>query len=188
MAENPVERVGYLMRVTAQTLSQRLERTLRRFGLTNAQLTALALLELDEEAGDGTSGAQLSQRAGVTAASMSSALAGLEERGLVVRSPHPTHGRVIVVRITPEGIVVLRRAQAAIARVEDRAFAGVPAEDRIALRRVVTRMMDNLGLPLPEPTSVQGAARGAGQDAADGDGDGPAVPQTQDFASWRGAG
>ena len=159
MAENPVERVGYLLRLTAQTLSQRFERALRRFGLTNTQLTALALLELDEEAGEGASGAQLSQRAGVTAASMSSALARLEERGLVRRSPHPTHGRVIVVRITPDGTMLLRRAHAATARIEDRAFAGIPAEDRLALRRVMTRTMANLGLPLPEPASVHDPTR-----------------------------
>lgn len=173
MAENPVERVGYLMRVTAQTLSQRFERTLRRFGLTNAQLTALALLELDEEAGEGASGAQLSQRAGVTAASMSTALAGLEERGLVRRSPHPTHGRVIIVRITPDGTMLLRRAHAATARIEDRAFAGIPAEDRLALRRVMTRVMANLGLPLPEPASVHDTTRVIPDDVANGPGDAP---------------
>lgn len=153
MADNPVERVGYQLRMATQSLSQQVERTLRRFGLTQAQLAALALLELDLEAGaedEGASGAQLSQRAGVTAASMSSALAGLEERGLVHRSPHPTHGRVIVVRITRKGRELLKRAQRATARVEDRAFAGVAAEDRRALQRIVLRMMENLGLPTPE--------------------------------------
>lgn len=146
MAENPVERVAYQLRAAAQTLSQQVERALRPYGLTQAQLAALALLELDDE-DEGSSGAQLSQRAGVTAASMSSALAGLEERGLVHRSPHPTHGRVIVVRITREGRELLKRAQRATARVEDRAFAGIAAEDRRALQRIVPRMMENLELP-----------------------------------------
>jgi DNA-binding MarR family transcriptional regulator len=158
MADNPVERVAYQLRMAAQALSQQVERALRRYGLTQAQLAALALLELEYGDGDGdegASGAQLSQRAGVTAASMSSALAGLEERGLVDRTPHPTHGRVIVVRITRQGRELLKRAQRSIARVEDRAFAGVVAEDRRALQRIVLRMTENLDLQAPEVDRTQ---------------------------------
>jgi len=98
MVDDFGQRLPYLLRRVNAALSQRLDRTLRGYSLTQAQLSALALLGLEHP--DGLSGAELSHRSGVTAQSMSAAIAGLVERGLVGRAPHPSHGRILEARIT----------------------------------------------------------------------------------------
>jgi len=85
----------------------------------------------------GFSGAELANRAGVTPQSMSIAVGSLLDRVLVVRTPHPTHGRVPEVRITAERAQLLERAQAEAKTVEDldgREPDGAPPEDTMAWR------------------------------------------------------
>ncbi|MFJ8148714.1 MarR family winged helix-turn-helix transcriptional regulator [Streptomyces sp. NPDC096048] len=149
MAENFEERLPYLMRRVSSALTQRVDRTLREFSLTHAQLGALAQLGL--VAPESLSGATLGQRIGVTAQSMSTAIAGLRERGLVDREPHPTHGRILQVRITPEGAELLARAQAAIKKVEDRTLAFLDDEQQRQLQRVLRSMMQAMDLYLYFP-------------------------------------
>lgn len=147
MVDHYAQRLPYLMRVTSHALSQQLERTLRPFGLTHAQLAALAQLGLAST--DWLSSAELAHRAGVTAPSMSEAVASLLRRGLVVRTRHPTHGRVLEVRITQEGEQLVDRAQAATQAIEGRALAGLPADEQQELRRLLRHVMQNLGLFVP---------------------------------------
>jgi DNA-binding MarR family transcriptional regulator len=81
-------------------------------------------------------GAELATR-GVTPQSMSTAIGSPPERGLVVRTPHPTRGRVLEVRITTEGTRLLERAQAAAKTVEHldgREPDGAPPEETMAWR------------------------------------------------------
>lgn len=152
MAEDFGQRLPYMMRMVSSTLSQQLDRTLRRFSLTHAQLAALAQLGL--ESPEALSGAELGRRAGVTAQSMSTAIASLLERGLVVRAPHPTHGRVLEVRITPAGLELLERAQAATKGVEDRALASVTPEQQRELRSILRQMMIAMDIYLPDSADV----------------------------------
>lgn len=144
MVDHYAQRLPYLMRVTSHALSQQLERTLRPFELTHAQLAALAQLGLPST--DWLSSAELAHRAGVTAQSMSEAVASLLQRGLVVRTRHPTHGRLLEVRITQEGEQLCECAQAATQAIEDRALAGLPAEEKEELRRLLRQVMQSLGL------------------------------------------
>ncbi len=138
------ERLPYTVRMVSQALSQQLERTLRPIGLTHAQLSALAQLGLEPSCG--FSGAELASRAGVTPQSMSTAIASLLERGLVVRTPHPTHGRVLEVRITADGAALLFRAQAAAKTVEDRAVAQLSEEEHTQLKGLIHKVMQTLDL------------------------------------------
>jgi DNA-binding MarR family transcriptional regulator len=151
VAQDFSQRLPYTMRMVSQALSQQLERTLRPLGLTHAQLAALAQLGLDRS--HGFSGAELANRAGVTPQSMSTAIASLLERELVVRTPHPTHGRVLEVRITAEGARLLERAQAAAKTVEDRAVAQLSDEEHAQLSSLVHRVMETLDLYVIEPPS-----------------------------------
>lgn len=86
------QRLPYLMRRVSNALSQRLERTLKDFSLNHAKLAALAQLGLCHP--DGLLSAELGHRTGVTAQSMSAAVATLLEQGFVTRAPHPDHGRM----------------------------------------------------------------------------------------------
>jgi DNA-binding MarR family transcriptional regulator len=81
---------------------------------------------------------------------MSSAIGSLLERGLVVRTPHPTHGRVLEVRITAEGAQLLERAKAAAKTVEDRAVAQLSAEEHVQLSGLLQRIMQTLDVYVTE--------------------------------------
>ncbi|KJE19521.1 transcriptional regulator [Frankia torreyi] len=156
MAENFEERLPYLMRRVSTALAQQVDRALREFSLTHTQLGALAQLGLVDPGA--LSGATLGQRNGVTAQSMSTAIAGLLERGLVDREPHPTHGRILQVRITPEGTELLARAQAATRKAEDRTLAFLDDEQQRQLRRVLRTMMQAMDLYLYFPDADEDRA------------------------------
>ncbi|MGA4844055.1 MarR family winged helix-turn-helix transcriptional regulator [Streptomyces sp. G45] len=147
------QRLPYMMRMVSNALSQDLERTLRQFSLTHAQFAALAQLGLEDPGG--LSGAELGHRAGVTAQSMSAAVSSLLARGLVTRAPHPTHGRILEVRITPEGLDLVERAQEAARHVEDRALAGLTSAQQDELRALLRQITRTLGLYVPEAPEVR---------------------------------
>lgn len=148
MAEDFGQRLPYLLRRVNQALSQRLDEDLREFGLTQSQLSALA--QLDTEHPAGLSGATLSTRSGVTPQSMSTAVTGLLRRGLVTRTPHPQHGRILECRITPAGTELLAQVQRAT-RESGRYEAGLSHTQQDDLRVLLTHMMRSLGLYLPNP-------------------------------------
>ena len=151
MAENFEERLTYLVRRVSTALAADVDRALRDFSLTHAQYGALAQLGLvDPEA---LSAATMAERNGITAQSTSTALAGLLERGLVRREPHPTHGRILQVRITPEGAALLACAHAATGRAEDRALAVLDEGQRRVLRDALRTMMQAMGLHLYFPVT-----------------------------------
>lgn len=154
MAEDFGQRLPYLLRRVNGALSQRLDEDLREFGLTQSQLSALAILALAHPSG--MSGATLSAQSGVTPQSMSAAIAGLSERGLVERSPHPSHGRILECRITDAGTDVLERVQRTT-RDSGRYDAGLSEEQQEQLRAILIDMMRTLGLYLPtqEPGSAE---------------------------------
>jgi len=141
----------YMARTLSNALSRQLERILGRHGLTHAQLGALAQLAPGPAAG--MSGAELAQGADVTAQSMSTAIASLLQRGLVDRTPHPTHGRVLQVRITDAGADLLEQAQAATRTVDEQALARLSDQERTELRELMHRVMDTLGLRTESPTA-----------------------------------
>ncbi|PRY32139.1 MarR family winged helix-turn-helix transcriptional regulator [Pseudosporangium ferrugineum] len=149
MAENFEDRLTYLMRRVSTALAQDVDRALRDFSITHAQYGALAQLGLvDPEA---LSAATMAERNGITAQSMSAAIAGLLDRGLVRREPHPTHGRILQVRITSEGAALLARAHAATGRAEERALAFLDDEQYRVLRDTLRNTMHSMGLYLYTP-------------------------------------
>ncbi|GAA3666954.1 MarR family winged helix-turn-helix transcriptional regulator [Microbacterium marinilacus] len=150
MAEDFGQRLPYLLRRVNGALSQRLDEDLRAFKITQSQLSALAILDVAHP--EGVSGATLSTRSGVTPQSMSAALAGLAERGLITRSPHPVHGRILECRITAAGTDILRQVQQTT-RDSDRYDAGLTPEQQETLRELLTTMMRSLNLHLPTEKS-----------------------------------
>lgn len=61
------------------------------------------LIQLARSAPSGLSPAELSERAGVTRATITGLLDGLEQGGLVVRTEHESDRRMWTVRLTPKG-------------------------------------------------------------------------------------
>ena len=151
MAENFEERLTYLMRRVSTALALDVDRALRDFSLTHAQYGVLAQLGLVDP--DALSAATMAERNGITAQSTSTAVSGLLARGLVSRAPHPSHGRILQVRITPGGAELLARAHAATRRAEDRALATLDATQQRMLRGALRATMKAMGLYLYFPAA-----------------------------------
>jgi DNA-binding MarR family transcriptional regulator len=151
MAENFEGRLTYLMRRVSTALAQDVDRALRDFSLTHAQYGALAQLGLVDP--ETLSAATMAERNGITAQSTSTAIAGLLDRALVRREPHPTHGRILQVRITAEGAELLARAHAATGKAEDRALAFLDEGQQRVLRGALRKMMQAMGLYLYLPVA-----------------------------------
>lgn len=65
----------------------------------------------------------------------------LEKQGLVVRTPHPTNGRVKLVSLTPAGRAMLLRVKAVTERAPA-PFASLSAREIALLERALERMRE----------------------------------------------
>src|SRR3954469_20740967 len=107
-----------------------MESALRAHGLTGAQYAALSVLARDP----GMSGADLARACNTTPQAMNGVLATLERDGLVHRRPHPTHGRILQVRLTREGQLRLEHATPAVRELEDAIERTLPPEETAAAK------------------------------------------------------
>jgi DNA-binding MarR family transcriptional regulator len=106
--------LGYALKRAQQALRGRLDTELRNIGLTTPQYSVLAGLEFSA----GLSSAELARRAFVTPQTMQSIIATLERDGLIKRTAHPVHGRVLATELTPDGRSALRAAHEIVANAE----------------------------------------------------------------------
>jgi DNA-binding MarR family transcriptional regulator len=108
------EQVVVVERVTPERLTERLRDAITRLNrrlrqerpvgdLTVTQLSALTSLRL----GGALTPRELSELERVQPPTMTKIVAKLEERGLVLRSPHPTDGRQVLLSPSPEADAVL---------------------------------------------------------------------------------
>jgi DNA-binding MarR family transcriptional regulator len=99
------------LRISVSRLARRLraERAggLEEIGLSDTQLAALAALERHTAMTPG----ELAEHEKVQPPSMTRVIAALEERGLVLRVPHPTDRRQVVLSVTQEGRSLVNRAR-----------------------------------------------------------------------------
>ena len=120
------------LRIAVMRLARRLRAERADLDLSISQLAALASLERN---GPSTPGI-LAAMERVQPPSMTRTIAGLEARGLVVRSPHATDGRQVVVEVTDEARSILRadrrRREAWLAQ----RLGTLTPEDLTALREV----------------------------------------------------
>jgi DNA-binding MarR family transcriptional regulator len=123
------------LRISVSRLARRLR--VERLGLggtdtvlSDIQLAALAALERHDSMTPG----ELAEHEKVQPPSMTRVIAVLEERGLVLRAPHPSDRRQVVLTVTAAGrdlvVLVRRRREAWLAqRLQE-----LSADDRQALR------------------------------------------------------
>ncbi|MGN6331322.1 MAG: MarR family winged helix-turn-helix transcriptional regulator [Motilibacteraceae bacterium] len=122
--------IGYLLKQVQGRLHTALAAALKDHDLTVAQYATLVAVN-DEP---GLSNADLARRAFVTPQSSHRLLAELEEAGLVVRTPHPAHRRVLQSQLTAAGSRRLQRANVAADAVEKAMLRGLSAMDLKALK------------------------------------------------------
>ena len=122
------------LRISVSRLARRLrvERTggLAETGLSDTQLAALATLERH----DGMSPGELAAHEKVQPPSMTRVIAALEERGLLLRAPHPTDRRQVILSVTEDGRTIVKEAR----RLRDawlaRRLKELTPQERAALR------------------------------------------------------
>jgi DNA-binding MarR family transcriptional regulator len=130
----------YLIGRLDQGVRRELRRLLAPHGLSVPELTVLSVLQRRPD----LSNAQLARRALITPQSMNDVVAGLESRGLVKRTVDPSHGRILLTRLTPAGHGMLRRVTPTIETLQAELLEDVPAAERDIVVRGLISVMQRL--------------------------------------------
>ncbi|MCE9580346.1 MAG: MarR family transcriptional regulator [Deltaproteobacteria bacterium] len=120
--------------------SRALEEGLAAHGITLPQFRIVGAL-LGETTG--LTQRELAARIRVEAPTLSVAVAKLEAAGVVERAADPTDGRAWRVRLASKGDRIAPVIET-LRTLEQRATAGISAEDLVATRRVLDRVVHNL--------------------------------------------
>lgn len=140
------DRVGYALKRAQQALNAAMTQVLEPLGLTPSSYSLLAAF-----AGDaGLSNADAARRTFVTPQTTHQLLQALERRALVERTPHPEHGRIRQVVVTSAGRAALEAADAAVAGVEARMTADLPAPEVARIARALQAFAAALGDGAPQ--------------------------------------
>ncbi len=126
------------LRISVSRLARRLRAQRATAGLTEAvlsetQLAALSALEVHQAMTPG----ELADHEKVQPPSMTRVIAVLEERNLVLRSPHPTDRRQVILTVTEEGRGVVQRVRRRKDAWLARRLAELTDAERATLRAAV---------------------------------------------------
>jgi DNA-binding MarR family transcriptional regulator len=133
--QNEAGWIGYNLKITQHQLRQRLDAELSAIGITAPQ-NAVLLAVADNPR---ISNADLARAAFVTPQTMQGILSNLERAGLIVRSPHPVHGRVIMTDLTESGRKAAGAGTIAAEAVERKMLSGLSAEEAKLLGSLLKR-------------------------------------------------
>lgn len=134
------EWVGYNLKVTQHRLRLRLDAELAELGITSAQNAALLAIAGNPR----ISNADLARAAFVTPQTMQGVLVNLEKSGLIRRSPHPEHGRVIMTELTRAGQKVVAAGTTAANTVERQMLSKLSAKEVAQLNALLKRCAEAL--------------------------------------------
>ena len=95
-------------------------------GLTTPQYTVLAALEREGE----LSASDLAREFGMTAQTVNVLVKALEASGLLRRSRHPDHGRILLLSLTASGRQALKHGREVALGIQDRALQSLTSADR----------------------------------------------------------
>jgi len=119
------------LRQTQHAVRTLLDVGLEATGLTMPQYAVLAEVDRQSE----LSASDLAREFGMTAQTVNVMVQGLETSGLLRRSPHPTHGRILLASLTPAGRKALKHGVGIALGVQDQLLSCVPASERPKLLR-----------------------------------------------------
>jgi DNA-binding MarR family transcriptional regulator len=140
---DPTESAGFLVGRVAHALKLRVQEFLDDAGIDMSAeeisiLTVLAHLDGPERM------KPLSEKLGRDATTVSRQVAGLEEAGLVERSPCPDDGRATVVTITKAGSKLVEQTIPLTFALRGRAMKGISKAEAKTLVNALSRMLNNL--------------------------------------------
>jgi len=130
-----VDWIGYNLKITQHRLRQRLDAELAQIGITAPQNAVLLAVSGNPR----ISNADLARAAFVTPQTMQAILVNLERGGLIVRSPHPEHGRIIMTELTTAGKKAVAEGAKAADVVERKMLSTLSAEEARLLCELLKR-------------------------------------------------
>ncbi|WP_426142517.1 MarR family winged helix-turn-helix transcriptional regulator [Pseudomonas sp. DWP3-1-2] len=130
-----VDWIGYNLKIAQHRLRQRLDAELAQIGITAPQNAVLLAVAGNPQ----ISNAELARAAFVTPQTMQGILVNLERGGLIVRSPHPKHGRVIMTDLTKAGQKAATDGAKAADAVERQMLSMLSAEEARLLGELLKR-------------------------------------------------
>jgi DNA-binding MarR family transcriptional regulator len=141
--------IAYLLRQAQASVRFALDTQLAVTGLTTPQFLVLGLLD----SYPGASGADLARVAQLTPQTINLIVRKLEEAGLIARTSHETHGRVLRMDVTKAGKVRLRQCKRLADEVENEllALAKGDAEDIVRRWLVDVAVKFSAGQPPGDP-------------------------------------
>lgn len=158
-----------LLRVASDVLG-RLEQCFADAGLSQARFTVLMLLHRPGapavEPPAAATPSDLADRAGVTRATMTGLLDGLEREGLIEREPCAADRRMLTVRITDLGRTRLESMLPGYFRLVSELMSPLTEPQRLALIELLTPLRaPAAGTPPESPEELAAPANGAGTHA-----------------------
>ena len=136
-----VDWIGYNLKITQHRLRQRLDAELARLGITAPQNAVLLAVAGNPR----ISNAELARAAFVTPQTMQVFLVNLEGAGLIARSPHREHGRVIMTELTKAGQKAVAEGAKAADVVERQMLSMLSTEEALLLCELLKRCAAALG-------------------------------------------
>jgi DNA-binding MarR family transcriptional regulator len=134
------EQIGYLFKVVQTALREAMDAGLEELEVSTPVYAALTVIDRFPD----ISKADLARHCFVRPQSMTRIVASMIEAGLISRSAHPGHGRILQTRLTPEGAKRLARAHAAVAGVTSQMLVGVGPADRAQFHDMLVTCRDRL--------------------------------------------
>jgi DNA-binding MarR family transcriptional regulator len=139
-------RLSYVIARLDRAVRGAISECLAPCGLTIPQFTTLSVLRRRS----GLSNAQLARRSYITPQSMHDVVLELERRGLVRRTPDPSHGKILRTALTAEGRRVVGHCEAAVAAMEDEMLSDFSPDARERLIHELATCVHALGGGLPD--------------------------------------
>jgi DNA-binding MarR family transcriptional regulator len=128
-------RLTYQLARTEHELRVVLDNALRDLGVTLTQWMVLTFLVREP----GLSAADLARRSFISQQGVAGIVSRLERAGLVTRTPHPTHGRIMVVTVTSAGRALAAYGDQQVAELEARLHAALGAGQEANLVEALAR-------------------------------------------------
>src|ERR1700722_17930529 len=127
--------IGYRLKITQHLLRQRLDAELSVIGITAPQNAALLAIADNPR----ISNASLARAAFITPQTMHAILVNLERAGLIVRSPHLVHGRIVMTELTEAGRKAVQAGAIAAEEVERQLLSGLSPQEAKLLGSLLRR-------------------------------------------------
>ncbi|HUH87072.1 MAG TPA: MarR family transcriptional regulator [Pusillimonas sp.] len=132
--------IAYLIGRLDHVLNRRIRDAIAPWEVTAAQYTALSVLNSHGQ----LSNAQLAERSMVSPQSANEMVKLMQARGWITRESAASHGRIIHIRLTPQGEELLAECDAAVVRVEKALLAELDEDQYAPLHGRLRAMMRGL--------------------------------------------